>query len=148
MKLTTTILSVLAAVATTTTVAGNANDANTTTTTSIIQALPLNYTLSPNAVELLQANDLWAPDLAAFAAGVPNVDGVNITAEVEKFRESGLDANEIVSVSIDNTAAVGGGFVSAAAAAAATAEYKDCQQCDGCQSDCLILILFLPFYGA
>lgn len=136
MKLT-AILSVVAAVVTTVVADDDNNNANTI---SMIQGLPLNYTLAPGAVELLQSHGLWAPDLAAFAAGVPNVDSVNLTAEVERFSESGLDANEVVTVSIDNDAAVGHG-----------GEYykdQDCGQCDGCQWDCIVLVVFLPFYGA
>lgn len=134
-----TILSLAAA--TTTAVADDGMNVNTT---QAIQGLPLNYTLTPNAVELLQSSGIWAPDPAAFAAGTPNVDGVNVTAEVEKFRESGLDANEIVAVSIDNAAAVRG------AAVAVGSDEHDvvCQRCNGCQTGCLILVIFLPLWGA
>lgn len=143
MKLS-TILS-LAAVATTA-VAGYSMNVNTT---KVIQGLPLNYTLTPNAVELLQSKGIWAPDPAAFAAGHPNVDSVNITAEVEKFKESGLDANEIVTVTIDNAAAVRGAV--AVAVGSDENEYEgwpDCQHCNSCQTGCLILVIFLPLWGA
>lgn len=141
MKLTTILSVVATAVATVVADDNDNNNNNHANTISMIQGLPLNYTLAPGAVELLHSHGLWAPDLAAFAAGVPNVDGVNLTAEVERFSESGLDANEVVAVSIDNDAAVGHG-----------GEYdnkdQDCGQCAGCQGGCIVLILFLPFYGA
>lgn len=150
----TAILSVLVAVvATAVATTAVADDSNNANANSIIQGLPLNYTLAPNAVELLQPHGLWAPDPAAFAAGVPNVNHVNLTAEVERFKESGLDANEIVTVSIDNAAAAAAAVVGPLPLGHGSEyqyqyQYRDCEQCDGCQVDCIVLVIFLPFYGA
>lgn len=141
-----TILSLVAAAITAVAVSDDNTNTNTNQAAAI-QGLPLKYALTPDAVELLQAHDIWAPDAAAFAAGTPNVAGVNATAEADKFRESGLDANEIVTVSIDTAAAVGlreeegGGGVG-------VGDWTDCTQCDSCQSGCFILVVLLPLWGA
>lgn len=137
-----TVLSVLAAVASTTVAVAD----KPINTHSPFHGLPLTFALTPNATELLQAHGLWAPDAAAFAAGEPNtaiLGDINLTAEAHKFVASGLKANDIVVIGIDNN----GGAVVMNADNGEEAQ-KHCSQCDTCQWACMSLILFLPGYGA
>ncbi|KAG6367256.1 hypothetical protein INS49_001443 [Diaporthe citri] len=102
-------------------------------TTSERNPRPFNTTLRANATEILAANGIWAPNVAAFAAGDFNVDGVNFTAEEEKFSRSGLDINDLVQVRIDSSALMatvvgdggGGGIVG-----------SEKGQCDDCATIC------------
>lgn len=95
---------------------------------------PYNTTLTADAIDLLAANGIWAPNLTAFAAGDFNLDGVNSTAEEEKFNQSGLDINDLVQVRIDSSALMthagggGGGIVSS--------EKGQCDQCSLCTKTC------------
>lgn len=95
---------------------------------------PFNTTLRANASEMLAANGIWAPNVAAFAAGDFSVDGVNFTAEEEKFNRSGLDINDLVQVRIDSSALMaagvggGGGIVSS--------EKGECDHCWLCVKAC------------
>lgn len=65
---------------------------------------PFNTTLKADAIEVLAANGIWAPNLSAFAAGDFNFNGVNFTAEEEKFNKSDLDINDLIQVRIDSSA--------------------------------------------
>lgn len=89
--------------------------------------LPLDITLKPNATEVLAANGIWAPDLAAFAASKYNLDGVNFTAEGEKLTESGLDVNDLVLVTIGSDRSL------------ATAD--KCDKCKLCLKACAAALL-------
>lgn len=70
-----------------------------------ITNLPLKVTLAPDAIDTLVAHGLWAPDPDSFNRGQPNVDNVNVTAENLKFEASGLNIDELVSVSVNNQTA-------------------------------------------
>lgn len=99
---------------------------------------PYNTTLTADAIDLLAANGIWAPNLTAFAVGDFNMDGVNSTAEEEKFNQSGLDINDLVQVRIDSSALMahavgdagggGGGIISS--------EKGQCDQCSLCTKTC------------
>lgn len=112
-----------------------------TATTTIATAFernprPFHTTLRANATEILTANGIWAPNVAAFAAGDFNVDGVNFTAEEEKFNQSGLDINDLVQVRIDSSAlmatAAGGG----AGGGIVGSEKGQCDKCSLCVKTC------------
>lgn len=85
--------------------------------------LPLNITLRANATDLLAASGIWVPDLAAFAAGEYDFDGVNFTAEGEKLTESGLDANDLVLITIGDKSL-------------AATDGRDCDRCYVCKRAC------------
>lgn len=84
------------------TVTSVAVDSNTTN-------LPVKFTLAANAFEILQAHGLWTPDNDSFARGEPNVANVNATAENLKFLASGVDINDLVSISLSNQTAPAAG---------------------------------------
>lgn len=98
--------------------------------------LPLNITLKPNSIDVLAANGIWAPNISAFAAGKPNVDGVNFTAESEKLAESGLDVNDLVLVTIDDKSLVTVGDKSLVAA-----DDHRCDHCKLCLKACAAALL-------
>lgn len=93
---------------------------------------PLNITLRANATDVLAANGIWAPNLTAFAAGDFNFEGVNFTAEGKKLNESGLDANDLVLVTIGDKGL------------AATDDHR-CDRCHLCLKACgaALLLWFL-----
>lgn len=64
--------------------------------------LPHNVTLAPDAIDILNAHGLWAPDINAFSRGHPDVENVNATAEDLKFKESGLDIKDLVTISVED----------------------------------------------
>lgn len=111
--------------------------ATTMATASARNPRPFNTTLRANATEILAANGIWAPNVAAFAAGDFNVDGVNFTAEEEKFNRSGLDINDLVQVRIDSsalmaTAADGG----SGSGRTVSSEKGQCDECSLCVKTC------------
>lgn len=99
--------------------------------------LPLNITLKPNSIDVLAANGIWAPNISAFAAGKPNVDGVNFTAESEKLAESGLDVNDLVLVTIDDKSPV---TVSSHKSLVAADDHR-CDHCKLCLKACAAALL-------
>ncbi|KAK7715394.1 hypothetical protein SLS64_004095 [Diaporthe eres] len=93
---------------------------------------PFNITLRANATEILAANGIWSPNVADFAAGDFNVDGVNFTAEEEKFNQSGLDINDLVQVRIDSSALMATAAGGAAGGGIVGPEKGQCDKCSLC----------------
>lgn len=113
--------------------------ATTMATASERSPRPFNTTLRADATEILAANGIWAPNVAAFAAGDFNVDGVNFTAEEEKFNRSGLDINDLVQVRIDSSAlkaAVANDSGGGGGGGIASSEKGQCDKCSLCVKTC------------
>lgn len=63
----------------------------------------LNITFAPGAMKTLQSHSLWTPSLAALNGLEPMFgDNFNGSLENEKFKDSGLDINDVVHVGIVN----------------------------------------------
>ncbi|ROW05216.1 hypothetical protein VSDG_00254 [Cytospora chrysosperma] len=109
-----------------------------------ITNLPLKVTLAPDAIDTLVAHGLWAPDPDSFNRGQPNVDNVNVTAENLKFEASGLNIDELVSVSVNNQTAAAVSVDKAVASTDVCSPYPSCcDQCHTCEEACLSVILCL-----
>lgn len=93
----------------------------------------LNYTLSDNAIEVLTANGIWAPNLTAFATNDYDIDGVNFTEESEKLVVSGLNVNDLVHVHVDETGMT-------------ITEQQSCDHCDLCLKACVPMLLLWPLW--
>ncbi|KAK7748948.1 hypothetical protein SLS53_000973 [Cytospora paraplurivora] len=106
--------------------------------------LPHKVTLAPDAIDILNAHGLWVPDTNAFSRGQHNVENVDAIAENLKFEESGLDINDLVSISIgdQNITAITIGDDKTLVNTDVCAPYPDCcKQCHTCEEACLSLIL-------
>lgn len=103
---------------------------------TVTMAQQVSVSLTPNAIEQLQAHDLWTPNMTAFANGEPNVEGFNFTAENEKLAASSLNTTDLIVFGPpdDGTGVhtyLGG---------------VGCEQCDVCWKACFALLWAGPFY--